>query len=143
MSLGGTGEAKVSEFRHINPEGIFDPSAIYTHIVVPPPGRAIFVAGQWGADAEGRLVDGGFTAQVAQAFANVRANLAAVGIGPAQVAKLTHYVIDLDEEKRSELHRYVGTIWPGPRPASTLLGVTRLARAEMLYEVDVQAVIPE
>jgi enamine deaminase RidA (YjgF/YER057c/UK114 family) len=122
---------------------VFDPSAIYTHIVVPPPGRVIFMAGQWGADATGRLVEGGFAPQVARTFVNVRANLAAVGIGPAQVAKLTHYVVDLDEEKRSELHRNVGTIWPGPRPASTLLGVTRLARPEMLYEVDVQAVIPE
>lgn len=133
----------MEEIRHINPEGIFDPSAIYTHIVVPPPGRVVFMAGQWGADAGGRLVEGGFVAQVARAFANVQSNLTAVGIGPAQVTKLTHYVIDLDEQRRSELHRHVGTIWPSQRPASTLLGVNRLARADMLYEVDVHAIIPD
>jgi enamine deaminase RidA (YjgF/YER057c/UK114 family) len=128
---------------HLNPEGVFDPSRIYTHIVVPPPGRVVFLAGQWGADDQGLLVGGGFEAQVDQALANVQVHLAALGIGPAQVGKLTHYVVDLDQEKRANLHERVGAIWPTDKPASTLLGVVRLAREEMLYEVDVQAVLPD
>jgi enamine deaminase RidA (YjgF/YER057c/UK114 family) len=133
----------VKEFEHINPEGVFDPSAIYTHIVIPPPGRTIFLAGQWGGDIDGALVDGGFGAQVEQAFRNVQTNLAFLGIGPPQVAKLTHYVVGLDGDKRADLHRHVGTVWPGERPASTLLGVAALARPDMLYEVDVHAIIPD
>lgn len=129
--------------QHINPEGVFDPSAIYTHVVIPPPGRVVFMAGQWGVDADGRLVAGGFASQVDRAFTNVRANLEALGMGLAHVAKLTHYVVDLDDERRAELHRHIGTLWPGNRPASTLLGIARLARVEMLYEVDVQAVLPD
>jgi hypothetical protein len=35
-----------------------------------------------------------------------------------------------------------GGIWPIDKPASTLLGVSCLARDDMLYEVDVQALIP-
>jgi enamine deaminase RidA (YjgF/YER057c/UK114 family) len=133
----------MTEFQHLNPDGAFDPSRIYSHIVVPPPGRVVFFAGQWGADIEGALVDGGFEAQVARAFVNVQTHLAAIGIGPGQVVKLTHYVVDLDQEKRSALHGEVGALWPRNKPASTLLGINRLARDGMLYEVDVQAVIPD
>lgn len=35
----------MATFQHIDPDGVFDPSAIYTHIVIPPPGRAVFFAG--------------------------------------------------------------------------------------------------
>ena len=55
----------MTEFRRINPDGVFDPSAIYTHVVIPPPGRVVFFAGQWGGDLDGNLVDGGFEAQPA------------------------------------------------------------------------------
>ncbi len=133
----------MSEFRHINPDGAFDPSQIYSHIVIPPPGQVVFFAGQWGGDLDGLLVDGGFEAQVVRAFENVRTHLAAAGIGPAQVTKLIHYVVDLDQAKRSILHGVVGGIWPVDKPAATLLGVARLARGGMLYEVDVHAVIPD
>lgn len=133
----------MTDFRHINPEGVFDPSQIYTHIVIPPPGRLVFMAGQWGGTEDGVLVEGGFGAQVAQAFCNVQVHLDAIGIDPMHVTKLTHYVIGLDQEKRSSLHQHVGTIWTSERPASTLLGVSALAREDMLYEVDVQAVIPD
>ncbi len=133
----------LTEFQHVNPDGAFDPSRIYSHIVVPPPGRVAFLAGQWGGDIDGELVTGGFSAQVARAFVNVRTHLAAIGIGPSQVTKLTHYVVGLDQDKRSALHGEVGTIWPIDKPASTLLGISALARDGMLYEVDVQAVVPD
>ena len=133
----------IGEFRHLNPQGASDPSAIYSHVVVPPAGRVVFLAGQWGADAEGTLVDGGFAEQVDRALSNVQIHLAALGIGPKHVLKLTHYVVDLDQEKRAALHGVVGKIWAVDKPASTLLGVVRLAQDEMLYEVDVQAVIPD
>ena len=133
----------MSEWRHLNPDGVFDPSQIYTHIVVPPPGRTVFFAGQWGGDLKGVLVEGGFGAQVEQAFANVRRHLAALGIGPGEVGKLTHYVVELDQDKRAALHEHIATIWPTDKPASTLLGVNRLAREGMLYEVDVHAVVPD
>ena len=88
-------------------------------------------------------MEGGFAAQVERSFVNVRTQLAAAGIGPGQVTKLTHYVVGLDQDKRSVLHGEVGKLWPTDKPASTLLGVDRLARDGMYYEVDVQAVIPD
>ena len=132
----------MGNFQYINSEGVFDPSRIYSHIVVPPSGRTIFLAGQWGADESGLVVDGGFPAQVSRAFANVQIHLAGLGIGPGHVLKLTHYVVGLDQEKRATIHDVAGGIWPIDKPASTLLGVSCLARDDMLYEVDVQALIP-
>jgi len=44
---------------------------------------------------------------------------------------------------RSVIHGVVGSSWPIDKPASTQLGVARLARDGMWYEVDVQAVIPD
>lgn len=88
----------------MNPEGVFDPSPIYTHLVVAPPGRVVFLAGQWGGDLDGRLVSADFAEQVAQAYRNVTTHLAAVEIGPEHVTKLTHYVVGLDQEKRAALH---------------------------------------
>jgi enamine deaminase RidA (YjgF/YER057c/UK114 family) len=133
----------MDEMRFLNPDGVFDPSPLYSHVVVPPPGRPVFLAGQWGGDRDGNLVPGGFAAQVEQAYANVMVQLEAVGLGPEHVAKLIHYVVDLDGDKRAEMHARVGAVWTGLRPASTLLGVAALAREGMLYEVDVAAVLPE
>ncbi len=134
---------RMTELSHRNTPGVFDPSAIYSHVVVPPPGRVVFFAGQWGAKVDGTLIDGGFRAQVEQTFSNVQTHLAGLGIGPSHVLKLTHYVVELDQEKRTAMHGVVGTIWKTDKPASTLLGISCLARDEMLYEVDVQAIIPD
>jgi 2-iminobutanoate/2-iminopropanoate deaminase len=133
----------MKEFQHLNTPGVFDPSAIYSHVVIPPAGRTVFLAGQWGAVPDGAMVDGGFGEQVTQAFSNVQIHLAALGIGPGHVLKLTHYVVDLNQEKRAVLHAAASKIWPVDKPGSTLLGVACLARDEMMYEVDVQAVIPD
>lgn len=127
----------------INPDGLPDMSAIYTHVVVPPVGaRPLFIAGQWAANEGGELAAEEFGAQVDATFRNVAVLLDSLGIGREQVAKLTHFVVDLDTERRAELHKRVGAIWPRNRPASTLLGVSALARPGMLYEVDISAVLP-
>ena len=133
----------MTEPTFINPEGVFDPSPIYSHVAIAPPGRVAFFAGQWGASVDGTLVSEEFEPQVAQALANVRAVLAGAGLEPRHVARVTHYVVGLDDERRASLHRQMGATWAGSRPASTLLGVARLAREGMLYEIDIAAVLPD
>ena len=120
------------------------PAAIGPYSQSVSVGGFLFTSGQIGLDpASGKMVEGGFEAQAIRAFQNVKTQLNAAGIGPTEVTKLTHYVVDLDEEKRSVLHGVAGGIWPVDKPAATLLGVVRLAREGMLYEVDVQAVSPD
>jgi enamine deaminase RidA (YjgF/YER057c/UK114 family) len=134
----------VAGLEFINPEGLCDLSHIYTHVVVGPAGaRPVFIAGQWAFDANGELAADDFGGQVDATFRNVAILLDSLGIGREQVAKLTHYVVGLDQTSRAELAKRVAAIWPGNRPASTLLGVAGLAVEGMRYEVDITAVLPD
>jgi enamine deaminase RidA (YjgF/YER057c/UK114 family) len=55
----------------------------------------VFIAGQEPEDAQGRLVGpGDLAAQARQVFANLGRALAASGARPAQVVKITIYVVD-------------------------------------------------
>ena len=60
-------------------------------------GELLLVAGQIGWDREGRMVEGGLTAQFAQALDNVLEVVRAAGGGPASLARLTLYVVDKRE----------------------------------------------
>jgi len=133
----------VTGLEFVNPEGLWDPSRIYTHIVVPSPDtRPVLISGQWAFDADGVLAAEDFEGQVDQTFRNVAVLLDSLGIGREQVAKLSHYVVGLGDERRAALAGRVAAIWPDHRPASTLLGVSALAQPGMLYEVDITAVLP-
>jgi enamine deaminase RidA (YjgF/YER057c/UK114 family) len=72
----------------------------YSHAVVVSSGKMIFIAGQVGLDKQGKMVGkDDFRAQAAQAFANLRAALAASGAKPENLVKLNYYVVGLNHEK--------------------------------------------
>lgn len=76
--------------------------------------------------------------QVRVALANVVAVLAAVGMSPADIVKTTIYTTDVDAAIAvigPEAHRVLGS----SLPASTLVGVTRLAYPELRVEIEVTA----
>jgi enamine deaminase RidA (YjgF/YER057c/UK114 family) len=126
----------------VNPPALFDPTPFgYAQVVIAPAGRrAAFVSGQGGADATGALPPG-FEAQVARAFANLRAALDGVGARPDQVAKLTIYVVDHDPSRLGALTRAVVETFGAWLPAQTLVPVPRLALDGMLVEVEAVAVL--
>ncbi|MBW4455517.1 MAG: RidA family protein [Nostoc indistinguendum CM1-VF10] len=92
----------VQQIQHLNPAGFFDPSHYgFTHVVtVPANTTLIYIAGQLGMDERGNLVAADFAAQLKQAFANLRAALAAVGATPEDVVKITVLSVDHDAEKQ-------------------------------------------
>jgi enamine deaminase RidA (YjgF/YER057c/UK114 family) len=76
--------------------------------------------------------------QVRVALDNVVAVLAAVGMSPADVVKTTIYTTDVDAIVQvigPEAQRVLGS----SLPASTLVGVTRLAFPELKVEIEVTA----
>ena len=76
--------------------------------------------------------------QVRVALDNVVAVLAAVGMSPADVVKTTIYTTDVDaivDVIGPEAQRVFGS----SLPASTLVGVTRLAFPELKVEIEVTA----
>jgi enamine deaminase RidA (YjgF/YER057c/UK114 family) len=60
------------------------------------PGRTVYIAGQLGLDASGKLVGAGdFRAQATQAFENLKAAVAEVGAEMASIVKINNYLVDI------------------------------------------------
>jgi enamine deaminase RidA (YjgF/YER057c/UK114 family) len=128
---------------HIQPEGLNDPRQIYTHVVtVSTPGTVVFVSGQYGAGEDGNLVSTEFEPQMRQALANLKLALAGAGAGPGNVTKVTHFIVDHDMSKLGPLRAEMDALFGDTKPASTLLGVARLALDGMQYEIEATAVLP-
>ncbi|MCC5649831.1 RidA family protein [Nostoc sp. XA013] len=135
----------VQQIQHLNPPGFFDPSHYgFTHVVtVPANTTLIYIAGQLGMDETGNLVAADFAAQLKQAFANLRAALAAVGATSEDVVKITVLSVDHDAEKQQLISAARNEMWSGDRkPTSTLIPVPRLAVEGLLFEIDAVAAIP-
>ncbi|MBV7538544.1 RidA family protein [Duganella sp. sic0402] len=131
--------------KFINPEGLYDPRPNgYSHVVVAEaPARFIYIAGQGGEDAEGRLSDD-FGVQVKQALSNLQTALAAAGAVHTDVAKVTALIVDHSEARLAIFSQALRAMWGDhPAPACTLIPVPRLALDGMLFEIEATAVQPE
>ena len=107
-------------------------------------GRTLHIAGQIGWDAaSGQLLSDDLAEQFAQALDNVLAVVAAAGGEPADVARMTVYVTDL-EAYRSSL-RAIGAAWRARFgkhfPAMALVGVAGLVERRALVEIETIAAI--
>jgi enamine deaminase RidA (YjgF/YER057c/UK114 family) len=124
----------------INPETMHHPAG-YTHVVEVTAGRPVYIAGQVALDPTGVLVGpGDIRTQARQVFDNLQAALQAVGAGFDQVVKLTYYLLDATQLPvvREIRDQYVNIQQP---PASTAVEVRRLARDDLLIEIEAVAVI--
>ena len=131
-----------ADVRHSNPPGMSSPPA-YSHVVeVNGPHRTVYLAGQTGADANGKAAEG-FRAQAVQVFENIKTALASVGGNFDHVVKLTSYLTNM-EANAAEFRDVRASYFPNKSalPASTLLQVPRLANPAYLLEVEVIAVLP-
>lgn len=134
--------AAAPDIRIVNPAGLFDPAPYgFSHAVVATGiDRLAFIAGQGGEDRTGALPEG-FEAQVAQAYANLRTALDAVGAEPRQVTKITTYVVDYNPSMLKAMTRQLVATFGTYLPAQTLVPVPRLALDGMLFEVEAIAVV--
>ena len=108
---------------------------------VPAGARTVYVAGQASVDDQGRPVhEGDMLAQVAKSLDNVEAVLRGAGMTLANLVRLNFYTTDVEAFFGAHdllVKRYAET---GCHPASTLLGVSRLAFPELLVELEATAV---
>jgi enamine deaminase RidA (YjgF/YER057c/UK114 family) len=109
--------------------------------VVPSGGRTLYVAGQASTDDDGNPIHAGdMIAQVTQSLDNVERVLTQAGMTMADVVRANIFTTDIDAffgAHGTIVERFDAA---GCKPASTLLGVTRLAFPEMLVEIEVTAV---
>ena len=127
--------------KRLNPETLFKPQA-YTQVVEATGRRTIFVSGQVSQDAQGNVVaPGDFRGQARQVFANLRAALEAAGASPADVTKVTMFIVDYEPELRPVLAEARAEFLAGAEPpASTLIGIAALADPAYLLEIEAIAV---
>ena len=130
------------DVRFENPPGMANlPSS--SHVVeVSGPHRTVYLAGQTGVDASGKVAEG-FRAQALQVFENVKTVLAEVGGGFENVVKLNSYLTNI-EANAAEFREIHGSYFPNKSalPASTLVQVPRLSNPAFLLEVEAVAVLP-
>ncbi|WP_137181070.1 RidA family protein [Roseomonas sp. AR75] len=121
-----------------NPEGVRPPGSRYSHAaLIEGPGRRLVVSGQIGAAPDGSVAPAGED-QVRQVLANLKAILAAHGMGPEHIVKLGVFLTDraLIPTWRAERDKAFGPI----QPCSTLLLVAGLADPRYVVEVEAEAV---
>ncbi|MEU6678834.1 RidA family protein [Streptomyces sp. NPDC046925] len=103
--------------------------------------RTLYVSGQTAMDGEGKPQhDGDMAGQLALSIDNLEAVLGEAGMSLANLVRLNVYTTDVDLlfQHYGMLAARLGAA--GVAPASTLLGVTRLAIAGQLVEIEGTAV---
>lgn len=130
---------------HVNPDTLPRHPG-FSQVVVAPPGRLAFIAGQGAFTESNELVGvGDLRAQVVQAFRNLAKALEAVGATPEDVVSSTFYVVDLDEQRTAEFVAGMNDALDGkpfPPNASSIIGVTALGVPGMLVEISAVAAVP-
>ena len=109
-------------------------------IHAPRAGSIIHVAGTTATDANGELVGKGDpAAQTAQIIENIQSALHKLGARLEDVVRTRIYVCNIEDwEAIGRVHgKYFGAI----RPATTMVEVSRLVDAEMLVEIEAEAIL--
>src|SRR5258707_11184355 len=116
--------AAAQRLERVNPSGLSRPQA-YTHVVKA--GKMVFIAGQVGAGADGKIAGPGMKEQTEQALKNLQAALVSQGLDFSHVAKTTIYTTNVTEFRSPEVtevrSRYLGL----NRPPSTLVQLLKFA----------------
>lgn len=123
--------------KFIDPRDVHAPVGPYSHTAVVSAGtELIFIAGQVGMRPDGS-VPSAFAEQAEVTFQNVRACLAAHGLGVEAVVRLGVFV--LPGQDFAVLHAVRERHFGAHRPASTTVYVPQLASPAFLLEVEAVA----
>lgn len=120
---------------YINPPTLKQPPATYSQL--SRAGSLVFLAGQAGSDAEGRI-GSDVAAQTRQIFENMRLALESQGLGLRNLLRITIYLIDreLVSPFEAAMEEIMPGLFPDGYPPSTLVIVSALARPELLVEIE-------
>lgn len=121
----------------LNPPDSAAPGGAYTHgIMTPAGGTWLHISGQIGLLPDGALASG-FAGQARAALTNLAAVLKAANMDVNHLVKVTTFLLDAGDLK--ELVPIRTEFLGAARPASTLLVVKALAKAEWLIEIEAVA----
>lgn len=131
-------------YRIINPESMGGaPKGWNNGMLAPAGGQVLFVAGQTGRDATGKVPPVGLVQQWAQALANILTVVREAGGGPESIGRMTVFVTDREEylanlKPLAEMWRkQMGKHYP----AMALVEVKGLVDPNAVVEIETTAVI--
>ena len=130
--------------RSITPAGICPPFGRYSHArEVPAHWRTLVLSGQLGVDREDNA-PASAGAQADLCFFNIGEILKAGDMGPGDIIRVTGYLTDIADRVAymAARDRFLADVPEACLPASTLLVVAGLARADLKVEVEVIAAAP-
>lgn len=139
INLGFVNRAQAQKLEWINPDGL-SKSPNYTQVVKA--GKLLFIAGQTGVAADGKVAGPGMKEQVEQVLNNLATALKSQGTDMAHVAKTNTYVTSIDEFLAPEIQALRRQRFGGHVPTSTLVQVVRLADPAFKVEIEAIAVLP-
>ena len=125
----------------LQPEGWRQPKGYANGMMAE--GRVIVTGGLIGWDAHEVLAEG-FVAQARQLFRNILAVLAEAGAQPHHLARLTWYVVDIEEYLASarELGQAYREVFGRHFPAMAVVQVVRLVERQARLEIEATAIVP-
>jgi enamine deaminase RidA (YjgF/YER057c/UK114 family) len=130
-------------FEIINPASLGVPKGWNNGLLAPEGGRLLFVAGQSGWEEESPGHPPGFVDQFARSLDKVLTVVHEAGGGPADIARITIYVTDLEAYRASR--KSLGEAWRARfqkhYPAVALLEVKGLAERGAVVEIEATAII--
>lgn len=131
-----------SHIIRINPPTVYEPFFnVYSQVVAATGQTQVKIAGTVSLDVDRNLIgEGDMALQVATTLENIRLSLEAIGASPSDVVRINIFTLDVDrylEEGAFLQQAFFGE----ETPASTLVGVTRLADPRYLVEIQVDAVL--
>ena len=140
-----------------NPSSAPIPPPTYNQVAVTPvlpTSKLVTLAGQTGINKDtGKVASPGIKDQARQAYQNVASCLKAAGASPRDIVHVRHYIVKdtgnaivdaldvVDRGWGNEWIEFMDREADGHRPPDTVLGVASLAKAALLYEVEVWALV--
>ncbi|KAI8942719.1 hypothetical protein NX059_000767 [Plenodomus lindquistii] len=138
-----------------NPPDVITPPPTYSQACVTPilpTSKLITLAGQTGLRND-QTIASDIRDQAKDAYQAVHNCLKAAGATPRDIIHVRHYIVkesgDAEQDKKDVVDRGWGDLWiefmdregGGHKPPDTVVGVASLAKKQLLYEVEVWAMV--
>jgi enamine deaminase RidA (YjgF/YER057c/UK114 family) len=135
------GGAPAENHKRLHPAG-WPPPKGYAYGVVAE-GRMVVLSGIIGWDAHGRVVSDDFLPQVRQALANIVTLLKEADASPADIVRMTWYIVDKQEylSAQRDLGAVYREILGRHFPAMSVVEVSGLLEDRARVEIEVTAVL--